>query len=317
MELYKPSTIKYIQEKYGFKLTKSLGQNFLTDKNIIDKIVSGAGISINDIVVEIGPGIGVITQAAAEDAASVVAIEIDKNLIPILGETLSDYPNTRIVNQDVLKTDINEIIDFERARLENLNKEIIEELKLEGNREEAIKDLEEKNYEVKVIGNLPYYITTPIIMKILEDGVHAKSITCMMQKEVAERIKAKPGGKDYGALSVAVQYYCEVENVCNVPKEVFVPRPQVDSIVLRLDIREKPPVVLKDKNMFFSVVKAGFGMRRKTLSNSLMGVGGITKEQVNTCLEKAGIDPKRRAETLSLEEFASLANTVFEELNRN
>jgi len=317
MELYKPSTIKYIQDKYGFTLTKSLGQNFLTDKNIIDKIISGAGICIKDIVIEIGPGIGVITQAAAEDAAHVTAIEIDKNLIPILGETLADYPNTSVINQDVLKTNINEIIDEEIAELKKCNAEIISELEKEGDREDAIEELRNAEYNVKIIGNLPYYITTPIIMKILEDGVKASSITCMMQKEVADRIKAKPGSKDYGALSVAVQYYCEVENVCKVPKEVFVPRPKVDSTVIRLDIRENPPVKLKDKDMFFKVVKAGFGMRRKTLSNSLMGVTGITKEQVNKALELSEIDSKRRAETLDLNEFAKLSNVVFDMMKEN
>ena len=284
MELYKPSTIKYIQDKYGFKLTKSLGQNFLTDKNIIDKIIEGSLIGPDDMVIEIGPGIGVITSVAATAAKKVVAVEIDKNLLPILEETLAGYPNAKVVNNDILKTDINALID------------------------------EEGGENVKIIGNLPYYITTPIIMKILEDGVKADSITCMMQKEVADRIKAKPGTKDYGALSVAVQYYCEIVNVCNVPKEVFVPRPQVDSTVLRLDIRKEAAVQTKDKDVFFRVVKAGFGMRRKTLSNSLMGVKGITKDIVRESLEAAGIDPVRRAETLTLEEFAKLSDCIAEKM---
>lgn len=203
MKLYAPSTIKEIKEKYGFRLTKSLGQNFLTDKNIIDRIIEGSGITEEDLVIEIGPGIGVITYEAAQVARKVIAVEIDKNLIPILKETLAGQENISVINSDILKTDVNEIIE-----------------------EECRRDPEIKG--VKIIGNLPYYITTPIIMKLLEDGVMADGITAMMQKEVADRIKASPGTKAYGALSVAVQYYCEIESVVSVPKEVFVPQPKVD-----------------------------------------------------------------------------------------
>ena len=283
MKLYAPSTIKDIKERYGFKLSKNLGQNFLTDKNIIDRIIESAEIGPDDLVIEIGPGIGVITREAAETARKVIAVEIDKNLIPILKETLSDVDNVEIVNQDILKTDVNQLI----ASLGN------------------------SISRVKIIGNLPYYITTPIIMKLLEDGVKANSITVMMQKEVADRIKAFPGSKAYGALSVAVQYYCTVEAVVNVPKEVFVPQPKVDSTVLRLNIREEAPVKLLNREIFFRCVKAGFGQRRKTLLNSLMGIEGITKEGVKAALEAAGIDPSRRAETLDLEEFAKLSNEVY------
>ena len=283
MKLYAPSTIRDIKERYGFKLSKSLGQNFLTDKNIIDRIIEGAGIGPEDLVIEIGPGIGVITSEAAETAKKVIAVEIDKNLIPILKETLSDVDNVEIVNQDILKTDVNQLIA----------------------------SLGDSISGVKIIGNLPYYITTPIIMKLLEDGVKANSITVMMQKEVADRIKAFPGSKAYGALSVAVQYYCTVEAVVNVPKEVFVPQPKVDSTVLRLNIREEAPVKLLNREIFFRCVKAGFGQRRKTLLNSLMGIEGITKEGVKAALEAAGIDPSRRAETLDLEEFAKLSNEVY------
>ena len=283
MKLYAPSTIRDIKERYGFKLSKSLGQNFLTDKNIIDRIVESAGIGPEDLVIEIGPGIGVITRKAAEYAKKVVAVEIDSNLIPILEETLGDCDNVEVVNRDILKTDVNEII---RNCGENFS-------------------------GVKVIGNLPYYITTPIIMKLLEDGVNADSITIMMQKEVADRIKAAPGTKAYGALSVAVQYYCTVEAVVNVPKDVFVPQPKVDSTVLRLRIMEEKSVELADRDVFFSCVKAGFGQRRKTLLNSLMGVENITKEEVNQALAAAGIDPSRRAETLNLEEFARLSNEIY------
>ena len=289
MKLYAPSTIRDIKERYGFKLSKSLGQNFLTDKNIIDRIIEGAGIGPEDLVIEIGPGIGVITSEAAETARKVIAVEIDKNLIPILKETLADRDNVEIVNQDILKTDVNRLID--------------DCFRGEGDFS-----------GVKIIGNLPYYITTPIIMKLLEDGVKADSITIMMQKEVADRIKAAPGTKAYGALSVAVQYYCTVEAVVNVPKDVFVPQPKVDSTVLKLKIREEKPVELKDREVFFSCVKAGFGQRRKTLLNSLMGVKNITKEAVRESLEAAGIDPSRRAETLDLEEFANLSNEVYSRL---
>ena len=214
MKLYAPSTIKDIKERYGFKLSKSLGQNFLTDKNIIDRIVESAEIGPDDLVIEIGPGIGVITREASEAAKKVIAVEIDKNLIPILEETLGDCDNVEIINRDILKTDVNELI----------------------------RNCKECFSGVKIIGNLPYYITTPIIMKLLEDEVKADSITIMMQKEVADRIKAMPGTKAYGALSVAVQYYCTVEAVVNVPKDVFVPQPKVDSTVLRLSIREEKPV---------------------------------------------------------------------------
>ena len=283
MKLYAPSTIKDIKERYGFKLSKSLGQNFLTDKNIIDRIIESAEIGPDDLVIEIGPGIGVITREAAETARKVIAVEIDKNLIPILKETLSDVDNVEIVNQDILKTDVNQLIA----------------------------SLGDSISGVKIIGNLPYYITTPIIMKLLEDGVKANSITVMMQKEVADRIKAFPGSKAYGALSVAVQYYCTVEAVVNVPKEVFVPQPKVDSTVLRLNIREEAPVKLLNREIFFRCVKAGFGQRRKTLLNSLMGIEGITKEEVKEALDAAGIDSARRAETLDLEEFAKLSNEVY------
>lgn len=285
MQLYAPSTIKKIKEKYGFRLTKSLGQNFLTDKNIIDKIIEGAGITGEDLVIEIGPGLGVITYEASQVARRVIAVEIDRNLLPILQETLAERDNIRIINQDILKTDLNRVIEDARA----------EEPKIKG---------------VRIIGNLPYYITTPIIMKLLEDGVNADVITVMMQKEVADRIKATPGTKAYGALSVAVQYYCEVESVVNVPKEVFVPQPKVDSTVLNLKIRQSAAVEVKDRDLFFAVAKAGFGQRRKTLGNSLMGVKNITREIVFEALEAAGIDSSRRAETLNLEEFAELSNQV-------
>lgn len=285
MKLYAPSTIQAIKEKHNFQLSKSLGQNFITDKSVIERIVEGSDVGEDDLVIEIGPGIGVLTSEAAESAAKVVAIEIDKKLIPILAETLADHDNIRVINQDILKTDLNEVIRQER-----------EAGSFTGG--------------VKIMGNLPYYITTPIIMGILENGVEADSITIMMQKEVADRIKASPGGKIYGAISVAVQYYCEVEQVASVPKEVFVPRPKVDSAVLKLAIRKERPVDLIDEKSFFACIKAGFGQRRKTLLNSLTGVNGLAKDDIKEILENAGVEPTRRAETLDINEFAAIANGV-------
>lgn len=285
MKLYAPSTIQAIKERHDFKLSRSLGQNFITDRSVIEKIIESSDIDENDLVIEIGPGIGVLTAEAAEAAARVVAVEIDKKLIPILSETLAEYDNIRVINKDILKTDLNEIIEEERAAGS-----------FTGN--------------VRIIGNLPYYITTPIIMSILEGGVDARSITIMMQKEVADRIKASPGGKTYGALSVAVQYYCTVTQVASVPKEVFVPRPKVDSAVLKLSVREEKPVQLTDEKIFFACIKSGFGQRRKTLLNSLTGACGLSKDQIREVLEEAEVDPVRRAETLSIEEFALIANKV-------
>lgn len=285
MKLYAPSTIEAIKEKYRFQLSKSLGQNFITDKNVIERIVEGAGPTEDDLVIEIGPGIGVLTAEAAQQAAKVVAIEIDSKLIPILDETLAEYDNVEVINQDILKTDLNGIIDEQRAK-------------------------GSFSGDVKIIGNLPYYITTPIIMHILENSIRAESITVMMQKEVADRIKASPGNKTYGAISAAVQYYCEVEQVVSVPKEVFVPRPKVDSAVLKLTIRDKKPVDLIDEKAFFACIKSGFGQRRKTLLNSLTGTYGLPKDEIRRILEEAGIDPVRRAETLDMNEFAAIANGV-------
>lgn len=288
-KIYTPKSINQMKSKYGFKFTKSLGQNFLTDGAIIEEIVAAAQASEDDLIIEIGPGMGVLTQLAAETAGHVVAIEIDQSLIPILKENLADCPNVEVVNQDVLKTDINEIID--RCR----------------------KDYGVKN--VKVIGNLPYYITTPIIMKLLEDGVDADSITIMLQKEVADRIKAEPSTKAYGAISVAVGYYCTVDHIVDVPKEVFIPQPKVDSAVIRLNILKERAVKVNNEELYFEVVKAGFGMRRKTLSNSLTLLKGIDKPQIKEALDRAGIDPQKRAETLSLEEFAKLTDAVEEVKN--
>ncbi|MCI8609990.1 MAG: 16S rRNA (adenine(1518)-N(6)/adenine(1519)-N(6))-dimethyltransferase RsmA [Firmicutes bacterium] len=284
MKLYQPSTVNELRNRYGFKITKSLGQNFLTDKHIIDQIIDSADIQPDDLVIEIGPGLGVITYEAAQKAKRVIAIEIDKNLLPILHETLGELEHVTVLNQDILKSDVNEIIT-------------------------AVKEQEHIG-GVKIIGNLPYYITTPIVMKLLEEGVDADSITVMMQKEVAERIQSSPGKKTYGAISVAVQYYCQVEMVAKVPRDVFIPQPNVDSAVLRLLLRKEKPVELLDEAMFFACIRAGFGQRRKTLLNSLTGVKGMTKGLAEEALSEAKIEPTRRGETLDLEEFAALSNAV-------
>ena len=284
MELYNPSVIRGIKNKYRFKFSRSLGQNFLTNKEVIDGIVEGADITKEDLVIEIGPGIGVLTAAAAEKAGKVIAIEIDTNLVTILGDTLAEFDNVKVINENVLKLNLAKIIEEEAGYYK----------------------------AVKVIGNLPYYITTAIIMKLLEEKLPVESITIMMQKEVADRIKSSPGSRIYGAISVAVQYYCRVNIVEDVPKEYFMPMPKVDSAVLRLDVRKEAPVNLLDEKMFFRCIKAGFSQRRKTLLNSLTGTG-FGKGVISKCLVNAGIDGKRRAETLSLSDFAAVANELVKE----
>ena len=285
MDLSSPSVIREIRDRHNFQLSKSLGQNFITDRHVLESIISGAGIGNEDLVIEIGPGIGVLTAEAAREAAAVTAIEIDRKLIPILEETLAEYDNIEIINRDILKTDLKEIIESRRSAGAFTG-------------------------SARVIGNLPYYITTPIIMKLLSEGVPADSITIMMQKEVADRILAGPGSKTYGAISVAVQYYCEAEKVASVPKEVFIPQPKVDSTVLNLMPRKEKSIQLADEKTFFSCVKAAFAQRRKTLLNSLSSAGGMDKETIRQILQAVEIDPARRAETLTIEEFGRLANEV-------
>ena len=280
-KLYSPAKMAQLRAKHDFRHSTSLGQNFLSDKNIIDAIIEGSEIGAEDLVIEIGPGMGVLTAAAAECASRVVAVEIDRHLIPILTETLENYDNVEIINADVMKTDLSEVVEKYRT-----------------------------SGKVRIIGNLPYYITTPIVMKLLEERVPADSITIMMQKEVADRIKASPGSKTYGALSVAVGFYCTVRHIANAPKEVFVPRPKVDSTVIRLDVRQERPVELVDEKLFFETIKKGFGQRRKTLLNSLTGIRGMPKESIAAVLADCGIDFRRRAETLSMSEFADLANEI-------
>lgn len=285
MKLYTRKNVREIKDRYQFKASKSLGQNFLADKNIIDEIIESSHIGEDDLVIEIGPGMGVLTAEVARRARKVIAVEIDRGLLPILKDTLREQDNVTILNRDILKTNLREVI-------------------------ENAKKTDPVLRGVKIIGNLPYYITTPIIMKILEEDTPADSVTAMMQKEVADRIMSSPGSRTYGALSVAVQYYCHVTRVVSVPKEVFIPVPKVDSAVLRLDIRSQKPVKLLDERLFFACIRAGFGKRRKTLLNSLTGFRDIEKEEMRNLLLAANIDPVRRAETLTIEEFATLANSI-------
>ncbi len=286
-----PSATAEIIKQYQFVFQKKYGKNFLIDANILEKIIRLSEITKDDCVIEIGPGIGTMTQYLAESAGKVIAIEIDRHLIPILEETLKEYKNVTIMNEDVLKVDI---------------KKIVEE-KNNGN-------------PIKVVANLPYYITTPIVMGLFESGVPLQDITIMVQKEVAERMQVGPGSKDYGALSLAVQYYARPEVLLQVPGTCFMPRPAVGSAVIRLKRYEKPPVTAQDEKKMFAVIRAAFGQRRKTLSNAL--AGGLTyadskgnpvqvnRQQVCAVLEKMGIKPDIRGEALTLAQFAELSNLL-------
>lgn len=277
-------TIEVIN-KYDFVFQKKFGQNFLIDTHVLDKIISAAEITKDDLVVEIGPGIGTMTQYLACAAREVVAIEIDKMLIPILKDTLSEYDNVTIINEDVLKVDLNKLA-------------------------------EEKNggRPVKVVANLPYYITTPIIMGLFENHVPVHSITIMVQKEVADRMRVGPGTKDYGALSLAVQYYAKPYLVANVPQNCFMPRPKIGSAVIKLTAHETPPVTVRDERLMFQLIRASFNQRRKTLANGLNNSPELhySKEQVAQAIEKLGLSPSVRGEALTLEQFARLADILLE-----
>lgn len=278
-----PSGTIEILKKYNFNFQKKFGQNFLIDTNILEKIINACNITDKDCILEIGPGIGTMTQYLAKNAREVVAVEIDKALIPILEETLLDFNNVTIINQDILKVDIGQIV-------------------------------EEKNggRPVKVAANLPYYITTPIIMGLLESYVPIESITVMVQKEVADRMQTGPGTKDYGALSLAVQYYVKPEVVVQVPPSCFMPRPKVGSTVIQLTKYPIPPVSVKDGRFMFSLIRASFNQRRKTLVNGLANAAGLglTKEKVAAALETMGLPGTVRGEALSLEEFAALSDLL-------
>ena len=273
-------TIEVIQ-KYQFAFQKRFGQNFLIDAHVLEKIVSAAGITKDDCVLEIGPGIGTMTQYLAESAGQVIAVEIDTNLLPILTDTLEEYSNVKVINQDILKVDINELVkEYNNGR------------------------------PIKVVANLPYYITTPIIMGLFESNVPIDNITVMVQKEVADRMQVGPGSKDYGALSLAVQYYASPYIVANVPPNCFIPRPNVGSAVIRLTRYQEPPVQVKDPKLMFKLIRASFNQRRKTLQNGLNNSPEISfsKEEITKAMESLGVSPSVRGEALSLEQFAQLAN---------
>lgn len=276
-----PKNTIAVLQKYDFVFQKKFGQNFLIDPRVLEKIVEAARITPQDCVLEIGPGIGTMTQYLAESAREVVAVEIDRALIPILQDTLSAYDNVTVLNQDIMKVDVGRIV-------------------------------EERNQgrPIKVVANLPYYITTPIIMGLLENHVPLQSITVMVQKEVAERMQVGPGTKEYGALSLAVQYYAMPEVVAHVPANCFMPRPNVDSTVIRLTRYQEPPVKAADEKYLFALIRASFNQRRKTLANGLLGGMGLPREQVVAALEEMGLPASVRGEALTLEQFARLSNLL-------
>lgn len=281
-----PVRTKEILDKYGFSFKKSLGQNFLIDTNILNRIVDHAELTDGSGAIEIGPGIGALTEQLAKRAEKVVAFEIDQRLLPILEDTLSPYPNVKIIHSDVLKADVHAVMEQEFAQFE----------------------------DVMVVANLPYYVTTPILMKLLEERLPIRGIVCMLQKEVGDRISAKPGTKEYGSLSIAVQYYTKAETVMIVPKTVFMPQPNVDSAVIRLTLHDEPPVKVKDEAFFFHVTRSSFAQRRKTILNNLTSQlpdGKLKKESIQAALQQAGVEESRRGETLTIEEFAQLSNALY------
>ena len=282
-DLGNPKKTIEILNKYKFIFQKKFGQNFLIDTHVLDKIIKAAEISKEDFVLEIGPGIGTLTQYLCEHAREVLAVEIDRMLIPILEDTLSSYDNVTVLNEDILKVDLNQII-----QLKNGGKAI------------------------NVVANLPYYITTPIIMGLLEQQIPLKNITVMVQKEVADRMQASPGSKDYGALSLAVQYYAKPYIAANVPPNCFMPRPNVGSAVIKLTLHDKPPVEVKDETLLFSLIRASFNQRRKTLVNGLTNSADLafTKEQIIEALNQIALPENIRGEKLTLEQFAQLANAL-------
>ena len=285
VEVATPKRTKEIIAKYGFSFKKSLGQNFLIDQNILNNIVTAAELDKTKGALEIGPGIGALTQRLAQAAGKVTAVEIDNRLIPILQDILADERHTTVVHGDVLKLDLKQLFEEQFTGVTG----------------------------VSVVANLPYYVTTPILMKLLEERLPLEHIVVMIQKEVAERMAARPGGKEYGSLSVAVQYYCVPKLVCTVPHTVFIPQPNVDSAVIKLSLRDKPAVDVPDEDHFFRVVQASFAQRRKTLANNLTAfVGKDRREALTEMLLKNEIDPIRRGETLSLEEFARISRSMLE-----
>ena len=280
MEIQDIKTAELVK-KYNFKFSKSLGQNFLIDDSVPRDIVLGAEVDENDLVIEIGPGVGTLTAQLLNKAKKVVAIELDNDLIPILNQEIGDNPKFTLIHNDALKVNFSDIIGNEES--------------------------------VKLVANLPYYVTTPIIVKLLKESYNFKSLTIMIQKEVAERMNAEPGNKDYGALSLLVQYYCNTKIIRKVSPQCFIPRPKVDSIVIRLDKLQEPKVKLDNEKLFFDIIRSSFNMRRKTLWNGVKNIG-LSKEKLELAFNNADIDPKRRGETLTIQEFANLADKINEQL---
>lgn len=282
-----PIRTKEILKKYGFSFKKSLGQNFLIDTNILNRIVDFAELTDNSGAIEIGPGIGALTEQLAKRSKKVTAFEIDQRLLPILADTLSPYDNVKIIHEDILKANVGQVIAEEFTDIQDL----------------------------MVVANLPYYVTTPIILKLLSENLPIRGIVCMLQKEVADRIAAKPSTKEYGSLSIAIQYYTTAETVMIVPKTVFMPQPNVDSAVIRLTKREKPIVEVRDEDFLFTITRASFAQRRKTILNNLSSQlpdGKAKKEKIIEALEQTGIDPTRRGETLTIQEFGHLSDALLD-----
>lgn len=275
---------KELVKKYDFKFTKSLGQNFLTDDTVLTDIINGAEVSSEDFIIEIGPGVGTLTKELLLKAKEVCSVELDSELIPILQNELGDFENFKLIHKDALKVDFNELIGEEKS--------------------------------VKVVANLPYYVTTPIIVKFLKENYNFKSLTIMIQKEVAERINAQCNCKEYGSLSLLVKYYCDTKIIRKVAPSSFIPEPKVDSIIIRLDKLDSPRVKVKDEELFFKIVRQSFNMRRKTLKNAMKSLKIISAQDMEESFNKANIDPKRRGETLSIEEFANLSDVVYEVINK-
>lgn len=273
-------TTKDVVKKYNFKFNKNLGQNFLIDDTVLEDIVEGAEVSKDDFIIEIGPGVGTLTRELLKKSKKVCSIELDSDLIPILEEELKEFDNFQLIHKDALKINFDEIIGEEKS--------------------------------VKVVANLPYYVTTPIIARLLKEGYKFKSLTIMIQKEVAERIASEPNCKEYGALSILVQYYCDTEILRKVPPTCFIPQPKVDSIIIKLDRLDEPRVKVKDEELFFKIVRQSFNMRRKTLRNAIKSLGDVSGDHIEKVFNDAGIDPRRRGETLSIEEFGKLADSIYD-----
>lgn len=289
-KLSNPKNTIEIINKYQFTTKKKFGQNFLIDSNVLDKIIMASEITKDDFVVEIGPGIGTLTQYLCEHAGKVIAIEIDNKLIPILNDTLADYDNVEVINKDVLKIDLNKLVEEKN-----------------------------NNKKIKVVANLPYYITSPIIMQLLESKLPIKNITVMVQKEVAERIMSGPGTKDYGSISVAVQYYSKPHIAAIVPPNCFIPKPKVSSAILCLTPYDNPPVDVKDEDLFFKIVRSSFNQRRKTLANGLNNAGflNLSKGEINDAIKALDKPTSIRGETLTLEEFAHFSNIIYGKLEKH